>query len=748
MRQLLLIISITSLSLLRTSAQTPFMEELEHIVQNERLTKGTRLTTALEKNLNTLNYDLNTVEAHWTVDPAIRYIAGVITYQFIPLSTNFTSVYLDFNNNNNTMLVNSVMQNGTALAFSYPNSKELKIDFPAAQPKGVQVTITIDYAGVPANSGFGAYGTQKVCSNTKNAMWTLSEPYGSMDWWPSKMDLNDKIDQVDVYVTTPSAYRAASNGLLLSETVSGANTTYHWQHQYSIPTYLIAIAVSEYDVYTDVVNLNSGGTLNVLNYVYPCHLAAAQANTTYTGDAINLYSDHFGPYPFLNEKYGHASFGWGGGMEHSTMTFMGGYTGSLISHELAHQWFGDKVTCASWEDIWLNEGFATYLDQMTVEFGIRSGNFLSLKQSKINYITQVNYGSVWVDDTTSVGRIFNGRWSYNKGAMLVQMLRWKLGDADFFTGLQNYLADPNLAYGYAHTSDLQAHLEAVSGLNLTEFFNDWFYGQGWPTYDIQWNNTGNQVNIEVNQTQSHASVSFFEMPIPITFTDGTNEETVILDNTFDGQLFSRTLGFVPTSADFDPERWILAKYTIAYNTALPIDLGNFTAKAISKDKIQLQWQSYSEINSKAYVLERSLDGTRFETIATIKAKGASSYEYTDQSFDHRLPILYYRLKMVDMDDQFTYSSTIPVNLLQNQIFTISPNPSRGQSRILLNHPLTDRATIVVFNQIGQQVASKEIYPSNGKLIPLPISELPTGLYEVTILEGAQHLGAVQRLIIY
>ena len=748
MKQLLLLITIFFFSFGVLNAQESPIEALEKIVQNEKLSKGRRVTSGAEKNLNTSNYDLNTVEAHWTVDPAVRHIAGVITYQFIPLSTNFTSIYFDFNNNNNTMLVNSVTQNGTALAFSYSNSKELKIDFPAALPKNVMASITIDYAGVPANSGFGAYGTQKVCSNTKDAMWTLSEPYGAMDWWPSKMDLNDKIDQVDVYVTTPGIYRAASNGLLLSEMTSGADKIYHWQHQYPIPAYLIAIAVSEYEVYTDVVNLNTGGTLDVLNYVYPCHSASAHANTPYTGDAINLFSDHFGPYPFLNEKYGHASFGWGGGMEHSTMTFMGGYSGSLISHELAHQWFGDKVTCASWEDIWLNEGFATYLDQMTVEFGIRSGNFLSLKQNKINYITQVNYGSVRVDDTTNVGRIFNGRWSYNKGAMLVQMLRWKLGDANFFAGLQNYMSDPNLAYGYAHTSDLQAHLEAVSGLNLTEFFNDWFYGQGWPTYDIQWNNTGNQVNIEVNQTQSHASVSFFEMPIPITFSDGTNQETVILDNTFDGQLFSRTLGFVPTSADFDPERWILAKYSITYNATVPILLGDFTAKAISMDKIQLQWQSYSEINSKAYVLERSLDAIHFEAIATLEAKGSSFYEFTDQSFDHRASILYYRLKMVDLDQRTTYSPLQQVHPLQDQLFSISPNPSRGQSRILLHEPLSDHARIVIFNQVGQQVVVQEVAPSNGKIIPLSISTLPAGIYEVMLFSGLHHLGQGQRLVVY
>ena len=723
-------------------AQDSYIEELNRIVKGEQQSKGKLIDNGPEKNLNTLNYDLNTIEFHWTVDPAVRYISGVITYNFTPLSSNFNSIYFDFNSG---MTINSVTQNGTGLNWSFPNSKELKIDFPATQPQNVMTSIVIDYEGTPANTGFGSYGTQKVCSNTIDAMWTLSEPYGAMDWWPSKMDLNDKIDQIDVYVTTPSAYRAASNGLLLSETTTGGNTTYHWRHQHPIPAYLIAIAVSEYNVYTDVVNLNSGGTLDVLNYVYPCNLATAQANTPYTGSAINLYSDLFGPYPYLNEKYGHANFGWGGGMEHTTMTFMGGFSQSLISHELAHQWFGDKVTCASWEDIWLNEGFATYLDQMTVEYGIRSGNFQSMKQGKIDNITQVANGSVWVDDTTNVYRIFNGRWSYNKGAMLVHMLRWKLGDNDFFAGIQNYLADPNLAYGYVHTSDLQAHLEAVSGQNLTEFFDDWFYGQGWPTYDIQWANNGTQVNIQVNQTQSHNSVSFFEMPIPIVFTDGTNSDTLILDNTFSGQIFSQNLSFVPTSADFDPERWILAKYSIAYNQALPVSLIDFQVRLKEKNKVQIQWNTKSEVNLKSYVIERSLDGKFFSKIGEMIATNEGNYDFVDATLPS-VNSLYYRLKILDNDGTYDYSQTKRIELKQNAAFRLSPNPAKGDVRLLLDDPLTTPAVLTIVNQTGQQLLRRKLYPEEGVIIPLSGSSLPAGIYEVFIQNRNTFLQS--RLVVY
>ena len=220
-------------------------------------------------------------------------------------------------------------------------------------------------------------------------------------------------------------------------------------------------------------------------------------------------------YPYSKEKYGHAEFGWGGGMEHTTMTFMGGWNRGLIAHELAHQWFGNKVTCGSWEDIWLNEGFATYLAALVIENFDGETSFKAWRSSSINYITSQSSGSTFVTDTTSVNRIFDGRLSYNKGAMILHMLRYKLGDDPFFQGIKNYLADPKIAYGYARTIDLQRHLEAVSSIDLTEFLNDWFLGEGYPTYQVTWyqNPTNKEVQFTVNQNQSHSSVSFFEMPL-------------------------------------------------------------------------------------------------------------------------------------------------------------------------------------------------------------------------------------------
>ena len=166
-------------------------------------------------------------------------------------------------------------------------------------------------------------------------------------------------------------------------------------------------------------------------------------------------------------------------MEHQTNSFIVSPNENLMAHELAHQWFGDKITCGSWQDIWLNEGFATYLSYFYFEKGDPAGHLNRLKNLS-NAITSVPGGSVWVEDTTNVGRIFSSRLSYNKGAYLVHMLRWVLGDTSFFRGVRQYMNDPKLAYGFAITEDLKRNLEQVSGKDLTEFFNDWFKGQGHP----------------------------------------------------------------------------------------------------------------------------------------------------------------------------------------------------------------------------------------------------------------------------
>ena len=528
--------------------------DLEDIACKEADGHASWIHGAPAANPLTENYDLKYYRFWWNIDPAQYYIEGSATVYFETLEDDFSEINFDFSTQ---LTVNSVSYHGQNLSSTPSGDYLLTIPLPAALPAGTLDSLTISYEGAPPSNGFGSFVQNN--HNGTPVLWTLSEPYGAQDWWPCKNGLDDKIDSIDVFVTTDAQYRAASNGLLVSETTSGNNTVYHWKHRYPIAPYLVAIAVTNYAQYVDNVPLSNGTDLPMLNYVYPEHLQNAQAGTANLVQVLQFYDSLFHVYPFHEEKYGHAEFGWGGGMEHQTMSFVTGFNWSLLSHELAHQWFGDMVTCGSWEDIWLNEGFATYLEGLSRERFPSQVNtqWYDWKLSKVQSITSQPDGAVLVDDTTSVGRIFSSRLSYNKGAYLLNMLRWKLGDDDFFAGLRNYLNDRG--YDFARTPHLKAHLEAASGQDLTEFFEDWFSGQGFPSYQIGWeqSSTGT-VYLQLDQTTSHPSVDFFEMPVPILLMGNGVDTLVRLEHTLNGQLFSVEVPFEVTGVQFDPDLWLIS----------------------------------------------------------------------------------------------------------------------------------------------------------------------------------------------
>lgn len=553
-------------SMISNAQQGRVAEQLDKIVRMEQ--KGHR---QISRNLVSSvpdNYDLKYCRFQWYVDPTLNYIQGGVTSFFVRTTSSFSEMNFDLSS---ALFVDSIIYHGTTLSFNhYPSGDSLVITMSSVLPVGTLDSISVYYEGAPPSSGFGSF-VQTTHGAGVPVIWTLSEPFGASDWWPCKQSLNDKIDSIDVIVTTPQANRVASNGVLISEIQSGTDKIYHWQSHYPIAAYLVAIAVSDYFVYSDYLPLSATDTLEILNYVYPEDSATAKAQTPDILSVIALYDSLIILYPFSNEKYGHCEFGWGGGMEHQTMSFVVYFGHELIAHECAHQWFGDRITCGSWEDIWLNEGFATYMEALTEEF-LYPANWIPWKTNAINNITSVPYGSVLCSDTNSVGRIFDGRLSYNKGAYLLHMLRWKLGDALFFQSLRNYQNDTLLAFNYAKTADLKRHLETTGGQNLTNFFNEWYYHEGYPSYQVEWAQVGNDVFVKIGQTQSDLSVSFFDMPVPVHFHSAGHDTTLIFNHTFSGELFSGTLNFTADTAIFDPELWILSAHnTVAYNPLLSIE---------------------------------------------------------------------------------------------------------------------------------------------------------------------------------
>lgn len=510
----------------------------------------------IEVNPNTANYNITYHRLEFTVNPTVKFITGKVFTTFTALA-NMTTVTFDFANE---LTASSVKIGATNLTFVENTNNELIITLPATQLTGTSATVEINYSGVPPANGFDSF--VQSTHNGSPIIWTLSEPFGARDWWPCKQDLNDKIDSIDVYITAPSQYIAVSNGIETSTPIiSGANKTTHFHHGYPIPAYLICMAVTNYQIYNQTAG-TAPNTFPIINYVYPENYSSSVSDLNETIGIMNLYETLFEPYPFRNEKYGHAQFSWGGGMEHTTVSFMFNFSRQLIAHEMGHQWFGDKVTCGTWKDIWLNEGFATYLATLVIENFDGADAFVTEKAGMIDYITSSPTGNVYLTDAqaTNVNRIFSSRLSYNKGAMVLEMLRFKLGDASFFQGVKNYLADSNLAYKYAVTTDFKTHMETVYGQSLTEFFNDWIYNQGYPTYTITAQNWGvGQAKFVINQTQSDASVSYFEMPVPLRIYGAGGQQTdLALNNTFNGEQIIVSIPFAITNVEFDPKRHIIA----------------------------------------------------------------------------------------------------------------------------------------------------------------------------------------------
>lgn len=524
--------------------------------------------TTYNVNPNTLNYDLQYQRMDVSIDPAVYHISGSVTSHFKP-NQSITSIYFDLDH---VLTVAEVKYHGNNLTFQQLPTKELKIDFPTPVPANTLDSLTISYSGAPAttyNSFFnGNQGGTAVLS-------TLNQPYGAQDWFPTKQSLNDKIERFDFKITTPSQYHVAANGKLMSETIlPGSKKLTFWRTAYPTAAYLVALSITNF---TKISSTIGNPPFPFVNYVFPSTAANAgeMADIEWTKQIMTTFENYFGPYPFRNEKYGHMQFTWGGGMEHQTMSSMGGWSRDLIAHELAHQWFGDKITCATWNDIWLNEGFATFGVNLACEKLLMTHvEFMDYLKGQKNYITESPGGSTYVSDAelSDIDRIFSHRLSYLKGGYIVRMIKWILGDDVFYQAVKDYQSRPNLAYGYASTADFKTSFLQSSGKDLTEFFNDWLYGQGYPTYTIKWKQTGNQIVFKAGQTQSNSSVSFFEMPLPIKVT-GTGGQIAffVLNHTSNNQEFMENISFPVASVQFNYEHQILEKNsTIVQDSTLSV----------------------------------------------------------------------------------------------------------------------------------------------------------------------------------
>jgi len=485
------------------------------------------------------------------LDFSTHTITGANTATFKSTVANLASIDLDLTS---SLTVSGVQMNAANVPFSR-NGDRLTITLDRAYQPDEQFTVVVAYAGAPAGGGFG--GFQWVTHGTPSAemAWTLSEPWYAYTWWPVKETLTDKSTS-EVWITHPDTMAAASNGRRLGiDTLSGNRLRTRWQTTYQIAPYLISLAVTNYQTRTDTYT-GLGANMPVEFFVFPESYASWQPGLDRIVPMLSAFSGVYGQYPFVQEKYGIAQFTWGGGMEHQTITSQSSASEYLCAHELSHHWWGDNVTCASWHDIWLNEGFATFSEAVWAER--RSGGTLAAYLSKIRQTRpSQTSGTVYVYNITNINNVFSTNYVYNKGSWVLHQLRHVLGDATFFQALLDYRA----AYTgrSATTADFRASCEQTSGRDLGWFFDQWVMNGGSPTYRhagrFLTRNGRNYLYLQVTQTQTTPNTTI--MPLDVVVQTGSGAVTQAVWDDERGDQFVIELPAAGSSYALDPDQWVL-----------------------------------------------------------------------------------------------------------------------------------------------------------------------------------------------
>ncbi len=423
----------------------------------------------------------------------------------------------------------SVFPAGNDLTFTHAENAVYMVLDRTRHP-GELVRVRIEYEGdAGRDRGFFAGITSKKETDFGfDVTYTLSEPQHASDWFPAKQVLSDKIDSVTFELTCDRELLAGSNGLLVQVEEDGNNHRLTWKTAYPMAYYLLSFAVADYMDYSFYAPLSgSGDSVLVQNYLYDSEIILERWKDQIdeTGPLITLFSTILTDYPFAGEKYGHSMAPLGGGMEHQTMTTIHGFSFSLVAHELAHQWFGNSITCGSWQDIWINEGFASYMEYVAAQYLRDQETADDWLANAMSIALGEKEGSVYVpgEEVEDEYRLFSYGLSYKKGAILLHMIRFILDDDElFFQVLQTYLS--LFQNGTATGADFRSVLEDLSGMDFSCFFQQWYYGEGYPVFQIFWEQQGDSLWITSEQTVTAPDVTpLFQVPFELELVNSEGQ---------------------------------------------------------------------------------------------------------------------------------------------------------------------------------------------------------------------------------
>lgn len=511
------------------------------------------------------DYDIKSYKIDIEVNDTNTYVAGSTTI-FAEIENDILSIF-QFELHAK-MAIDSILAGNVRIPFKREGDL-VKATLPNNKyHKGSLIDITIFYKGKIISSGFFSPVANRVDTRWKIPVtWSLSQPFGAKYWFPCKQLLSDKADSASIFITVPNRCKAGSNGILTKVIPVGKKKTrYEWKTSYPIAYYLISFAVADYKEYNLYAMVNKSDSVLVQNYVYnrPDYLEVNRANIDQTKDFIKYFSDLFGKYPFHKEKYGHCLSPMGGGMENQTMTTLSSFEYTLVAHELTHQWFGNQVSCASWQDVWINEGFASYGEYLALEKLKSANEAYNWIQTAYQSAMNEPAGSVYipVEDCEKDSRIFSSSLSYKKGAAIIHMLRNEIAnDSIFFTILRTFLSDFNGSVATA--DDFFNTVKKITGQKYEWFKNQWFYGKGYPLFNITWQYTDNGLKIKSKQTTSSLSTPFFRTHFDVKVFFNRGDTILRLNQDKPEATFDIPVNKEVIDIDFDPMAKILKKASVA-----------------------------------------------------------------------------------------------------------------------------------------------------------------------------------------
>ncbi|MDX9733084.1 MAG: M1 family aminopeptidase [Thermoanaerobaculia bacterium] len=507
-------------------------------------------------------YDVLTYDLRFELDPAVVALEGSAVIRLAAIRPGVSEVRLDLDD---AMSVRGVERDGSPVTTFTAAGDVLTV--PLTPPLGAEerTTLVVRWGGTPLAGGALTFWTAPASGP---AISSLAEPFDARTFWPCVDDPADKA-VVTLSATVPSGYVAVSAGRGASTSEPDGRVTWRWRLPQPISTYLVSVAVGRFEEIAVEYRTADGRTMPVVGWVVPEHAAPNRARVASMVRHLEVLSSLFGDYPYLDTKYGIVEGSFSGGMEHPTITLIGASLlgnasrdlTDLLVHELAHQWWGDEVTMRTWDDIWLNEGFATYAEVLYRErtSSFSPGLLLASRYDDGLYSGQLGPAVVAPpsDPFRHTGAV------YSKGAWVLHMLRRRIGDDAFFAAVREYRRRHER--GNATRGDLRAVFEEVSGRDLKQHFDQWVETPYRPILRATFRNVSGGADVNVRQVQAHAvvhpqagpdDVPHYVFPLTLRlFTASGGSKTATVEVTRADETFFVPLdgGSVAVAVALDPD---------------------------------------------------------------------------------------------------------------------------------------------------------------------------------------------------